>query len=251
MLHAILLRPLQSILNFFKASTSTKNNLHISDEVKQQNGFIRQTELGVFSYNETGFELNLKTEFHSIKWADIERIASYKADLLTTDEICLDIIYDNKMVVLTEETHGWHQFIERLQSALPIKDNWEAAVLKSPFEYNLTTVYERIDRKMPQQSNFFSVIEGSTKEEVSYLFQKEGWKIHKPSMKAYQLSNSWTELVLDTDSNGSSLLLHGLVAYFPDNVKALETIFDRLECPYKFEFYDEQNELQFEKKNGM
>lgn len=215
------------------------------------NWHIRQTELGVFSYKETGFEIDLKTEVHSIKWTDIERILVYKADLLTIDEICMEILYDNRTIVITEETRGWYQFIDRLKSILPVKDNWEAEVLKSPFEYNLTTVYERIDRRMPRQSNFFSVINGKTKEEAGNFFQQAGWKIHKPSMKAYQLSNSWTDLVLDTENDGNSLLIHGLVAYHPANVNALQTLFDRLECPYKFEFYDEQHQLLFEKKNSI
>jgi hypothetical protein len=110
---------------------------------------------------------------------------------------------------------------------------------------------KRTEQKMPEQSNFFSVIEAKTKEEVSLIFQKAGWKIHTPSIKGYKLDNSWSDLVLDNDSDGKSLLVHGLVAYHADNVNELERVFNESGCPYKFEVYDEQHELLIKRENGM
>jgi hypothetical protein len=209
----------------------------ISEEVKKQNWDIKFNDLGIFSYNVSGFDIDLKDGFHSIKWTDIERLQAYKADLVTTDEICIDIIYDNKLIIVTEETKGWYQFINKLKSALTLtNDNWETLVLESPFEYNLTTIYERTDRKMPSKSNFYSVIKDKTKGDVNYIFQKQGWTIRKSSMTDFEIQNSWAELVLQSD--GECLLLHGLVAYHPDNVKIIRQLFESLKCAYKFEFYD-------------
>ncbi|HUC81882.1 MAG TPA: hypothetical protein VMR70_13255, partial [Flavisolibacter sp.] len=116
------------------------------------------------------------------------------------------------------------------------------------FEYNLTTIYERADRKMPSKSNFYSVIKDKTKEDVNYIFQKQGWTIRKSSMTDFEIQNSWTELVLQSDNE--SLLLHGLVAYHPDNVKIIGQLFTSLNCGYKFEFYD-NDQIVEQTQNGM
>ena len=221
----------------------------ICEDVTKQNWNIKFNDLGIFSYNTLGFDIDLKDGFHSIKWADIERLEAYKADLLTTDEICIDITFDNKTIIVTEETKGWYQFINKLKFALPLtNDNWEALVLETPFEYNLTTIYERADRKMPLKSNFYSVIKDLTKEDINYTFQKHGWTIRKSSMTDFEIQNSWAELVLQSDNE--SLLLHGLVAFHPDNVKIIRDLFDSLKCAYKFEFYDNDKIVE-QTQNGM
>ena len=225
------------------------DKFNIDEDVKKQNWDSKFNDLGIFSYNNLGFDIDLKDGFHSIKWTDIERLQAYKVDLLTTDEICIDIIFDNKTIIVTEETKGWYQFIEKLKSSLPqTNDNWEDLVFKNPFEYNLTTIYERADREMPSKSNFYSVIKDSTKEDVNYLFQDHGWTIRKSSMTDFELQNSWTELVLE--NNNEELLLHGLVAYHPDNVKFIRQLFDSLKCAYKFEFY-KNDQIVEHTQNGM
>jgi hypothetical protein len=224
------------------------DKFEISEEVKKQNWEIKFNDTGIFSYNALGFDVDLKDGFHSIMWTDIERLQAYKADLLTTDEIYIDITFDNKTIIITEETKGWYQFINKAKSALPLtNDNWESLVLETPFEYNLTTIYERADRIMPLKANFYSLIKDKTKEEVNYTFQKQGWTIRKSSMTDFEVQNSWTELVLESDKE--NLLLHGLVAFHPDNVKTIRHLFDSLKCPYKFEFYD--NDQIVEQTHGM
>ncbi len=225
------------------------DKFEISEEVKKQNLDIKFNDLGIFSYNALGFDIDLKDGFHSIKWTEIERLQAYKVDLLTTDEICIEITFDNKTILVTEETKGWYQFIDKIKSELPfVNNNWEALVLETPFEYNLTTIYERADRKMPTKSNFYSVIKDKTKEDVNYIFQKQGWTIRKSSMTDFEIQNSWTELVLQSDKE--SLLLHGLVAYHPDNVKIIRKIFDSLRCAYKIEFYG-NDQIVEQTQNGM
>src|SRR5882757_1198734 len=140
------MNPLKFISDIFKRNTSTSDSLQNDKEIKKKNWDIKNNDLGTFTYNNLGFVIELDNELHSIKWADIERLQAYKVDLMTTDEICMYITYNNKWIMITEDTSGWYKFIERLQSSLPdITDKWEATVLKSPFEYDLTTIYERAD----------------------------------------------------------------------------------------------------------
>lgn len=113
----------------------------------------------------------------------------------------------------------------------------------------MPTIFEPEHRQMPSKSNFFSVIDRKSEEELSNAFRKQGWTIHKSSMNHYKFENSWTQLWLDNDKN--SLLLHGIAAYHPDNVKTIRQLFDDLGCPYKFEFYDDNNEIIAQTQNGM
>jgi hypothetical protein len=241
---------LKFISAIFGHKDSDQEDVQISEDVKKQNWEIKMNDLGIFSYHLSGFDIDLKEGFHTIHWSDIERLSVYKIDLMTIDEICMDIMYDNKTIIITEGTKGWYQFISTLKSALPsIHENWEKQVLASPYEYDSSTIYERADRIMPDQSNFHASVLGLSQEELCYVFQKQGWTIRKSSMTKYELANSWTELALKTNLEG--LLLDGRVVYHPDIVKMLQAIFDRLNQPYKWEFYDKDKQLLEQAQYGV
>jgi len=248
-LHAILMNPLKFISELFKSNSSKTDLLQSEKEIKKKNWEAKYNDLGIFNYNNFGFDITLDNELYSIKWTDIERLQAYKVDLMTTDEICMDVTFNNRWIMITEETLGWYQFIEKIKSALPeINNTWEASVLKSPFEYDLTTIYERIDRKMPPKSNFFSTIKDKNKEDVSEVFKSNGWIIRNSSAENSKLENSWTDLILESD--GENLLLHGLVAIHPANIKIMKIIYNSLQCAYKFEFYDNDKLIE-QTKNSM
>ncbi|HEX5154697.1 MAG TPA: hypothetical protein VFW07_24790 [Parafilimonas sp.] len=90
--------------------------LHNDDEIKKENWEAKYNDLGIFNYNDLGFDIKLDNELCSIKWTDIERLQAYKVDLMTTDEICIDVTFNNRWIMITEDTPGWYQFIERLYS---------------------------------------------------------------------------------------------------------------------------------------
>ena len=141
------MNPLRLISTLFNSNSPTVNKLKISEIVEKHNCDIKFNDYSIFNYTDLGFDIDVNNVFHSIKWTDIERLQAYKTDLLTTDEICIYINFDNKTIIVTVETKGWYQFIGKLELALPLfKHNWEALVLETPFEYNLITIYERADR---------------------------------------------------------------------------------------------------------
>ncbi len=234
------MRFIKFISTFFNSKGSTADQRDLKEKTAH-NWDVKFNDLGIFTYNDLGFDLESEDGTHSIKWTDIERLEAYKVDRLTTDEIRLNIVSNNKSLTITEETKGWYQFVERVKSALPLVDgSWEFAVAQTPYETNLTTIYERPDRKMPSESNFFSIIKGATSDEVSDVFQKQGWTVRKSSFTDFEFQNSWSELVLESDKG--DLLLHGLVAHHPDNVSVIKQLLADLKCVYRFEFYD-QGEL--------
>ena len=77
-------------------------------------------------------------------WDGVEMIVAYKVDLLTTDEICLDIFYGNLQITFTEETPGWYLFIKKLGSVFPsIPSCWDAVIAQPAFAENRTVLYRR------------------------------------------------------------------------------------------------------------
>lgn len=80
---------------------------------------------------------------HQIVWDDIVKIIAYKIDLLTIDEICMDIITDSKVYTITEEFHNWDTFTKVIESRLLSKKDWFPEVAHPAFARNETTLYEK------------------------------------------------------------------------------------------------------------
>lgn len=238
------------IKTIFKIKTTSVYNSDVEINLKKQKWEATFNDTGIFKYTDPGFDIDLEEESYSIKWTDIERLQAYKADIIVVDEICIDITFNNKTIIITEETAGWYQFIKKIKPILVLTNsNWEASVIKSPLEYDLTTIYEREDRRMPLKPNFYSVIKYKEKDDIIDIFENHGWTIRKSGMDSHELANSWTDLVLDSDNN--SLLLHGLVAYHPDNIIVIKNLFEQLNTHYKFEFYNDNNEIIEHSQNDV
>ena len=79
-----------------------------------------------------------------VAWGDLRAVFAYKRDLYTTDEICLDVFFpDDSSFTITEETAGWHLFVQALEAHLPIAPGRFAAVSVPAFETKLTLLYEK------------------------------------------------------------------------------------------------------------
>jgi hypothetical protein len=99
---------------------------------------------GIFIYADDGFSIELKDGIHNIKWREIDKLVAYKTDLLTTDEICLDIIYGCHKITISEDTPGWYQFVEKSKLMFNKIDHaWDTKIMQPAFETNLTIIYEK------------------------------------------------------------------------------------------------------------
>ncbi|WP_435226445.1 SRPBCC family protein [Niabella hirudinis] len=107
---------------------------------------------GAFSYTPDGFipEETLLRAYYA--WADVETIFAYKKDLVTTDEICLDLFTKKGIrVFINESLPGWDRFLQKLSERLPlIPEGWEWQVAQPPFETNLTLLFDRRGRTLKQ-----------------------------------------------------------------------------------------------------
>ncbi len=104
-----------------------------------------QENLGFFEYNDKGFSLTDYKVVTQYNWSDIETIFGFKEDQMTTDEICLDIFFNNKSSIrLTESTLGWYQFNKRLTKAFPtIPENWDGEIMLPAFATNITLLFDK------------------------------------------------------------------------------------------------------------
>lgn len=119
---------------------------------QQKTGFDKiYKDNGIFSYTETGFTISIDPKPTSIQWDEIDTLLAYKKDLLTTDEICLDMHWSGRMIRISESTNGWYQFLERLPRNFPgIKQGWDFDIIHPAFATNLTLLFDRKGRSMEQ-----------------------------------------------------------------------------------------------------
>lgn len=112
---------------------------------------------GVFTYNDSGFNLRIKDVSHDIKWTDIRTMFGYKRDDMTADTICLDVFCDNEVGFrITENMPGWYKFLAKSKESFPqIEKNWDAKIAFPSFKTNLTVVYDYQGRSLKQVENIY------------------------------------------------------------------------------------------------
>ncbi len=234
-------------MNFF-SSEKTSNLSQISDESKKAFD-VKFNDLGKFEYEDDGFIFKIKSEQQKIKWADINRIVAYRQDLLTTDNVCIDIVFNNQRTTISEETPGWYQFVETTKHIFPsIPKNWDSRIIHPAFATDFTIIYQRHDIEIPEGNNFYAYFENTNKDKLKELFTQNGWTIRKSSWTDFEIENAWSEFSLEGDNEQP--LLSGRVLFNSDYIALLNNLFDRLDCKYQYEFYDNEKNLILEKKNG-
>lgn len=235
-------------MKLFSSGDKNDKFTQVSDE-EQKRFAIKFNDLGKFIYENDGFIFQFKSEQQKIKWTDIERLIAYKLDLMTTDEICLDIVYNNWQTTITEETPGWYQFIEKSKLAFPnIPKNWDSEIVHPAFATNLTILYQRADREMPEENNFYTSFSSISKTRLKDLFEQNDWTIRKSGLTDFEFGNSWTELILE--GSDYEPLLNGRVAFHKDNILLLDKLFNSLGGQYVYEFYNKDKNLLLQKRNG-
>ncbi|MBE9660570.1 hypothetical protein [Mucilaginibacter myungsuensis] len=79
-----------------------------------------------------------------IFWDSISEVNVYKVDLMTIDDIVMEITYNDRLLKITEETEGWNDFTDRLEQRFPtIPNDWWQKVVQPAFATNFTTIYKK------------------------------------------------------------------------------------------------------------
>jgi hypothetical protein len=107
---------------------------------------------GAFVFSETGFGLSPPHGTGQYDWADLQSAFGFKLDLLTLDEICLDLFFANgSSLRLTESLPGWPAFLRHVSAHFPsIPPEWEWDVMPPPFDPNLTLLFDHAGRTLQQ-----------------------------------------------------------------------------------------------------
>lgn len=99
---------------------------------------------GRFTYDDDGFVFQFSDGPQKILWSEIERMTAYKVDLITIDQLRLDIDFRGLTLPISEETPGFFQFIVKTKEAFPtIAKDWDLKIIHRAFEANETVIYER------------------------------------------------------------------------------------------------------------
>ncbi|MFH7003642.1 hypothetical protein [Flavobacterium bizetiae] len=127
-------------------------NSKLAQEIFSSQAVENQDEPGIFEYSENGFKITDENSSNTYEWNNIETVLAYKIDLLTYDEICIDVYTDdlNKFTI-SESTWGWFQFISRLSENIKaIQIDWYITIANPAFEKNLTLLYDKNNRTIEE-----------------------------------------------------------------------------------------------------
>jgi hypothetical protein len=124
----------------------------IGKEIFAQRAEFDVNQNGFFEYTENAFKNSVEINNESYKWEEIQTVYGYKVDLLTYDEVCIDVYtIDQKKFTITESTDGWFQFISRLSENIKsIEIDWYVKIANPAFEKNLTLLYDKQNRTIEQ-----------------------------------------------------------------------------------------------------
>lgn len=102
-------------------------------------------DIGVFTYHDDGFTIVYGNLNKTLKWDDITQVNVYKVDLMTIDEVEMEIVYGDWCFTINEEVPGWYQFILKLKESFPeIPADWETEVMFPAFAINYRTIFNRM-----------------------------------------------------------------------------------------------------------
>lgn len=74
---------------------------------------------------------------------DIDAVAFYKRDEITTDLICCEVEVAGRVWTFHEEEAGWKDLIAHLAGLPGFRADWYAEVVHPPFAVSKTVAYQR------------------------------------------------------------------------------------------------------------
>ena len=107
--------------------------------------FNRKSEAEVISADEVGVNVekaNNKTQL--LRWEQVNRIAVYKKDEITTDLICIEFgLPENMTITLHEEMEGYDLVVPKMHMQFEgIEKDWYSKIVKPAFKRNYRVIYE-------------------------------------------------------------------------------------------------------------
>jgi len=77
-------------------------------------------------------------------WCEIQWIVGYKIDMFSWDEIRIEFeLRDGMLVVVTEESTGFPEFMEEVERRFPSALGWHGKIAQPAYAESRTVLYER------------------------------------------------------------------------------------------------------------
>jgi hypothetical protein len=100
--------------------------------------------IDVCGINSGSFTIQYKHVGKVLNWSDVSEIFAFNADLITTDQIGLEIICEGTSYFIDEDLPGWSQFVENSKAVLiGISHEWESNIIQPPLTQNRLIIYSR------------------------------------------------------------------------------------------------------------
>lgn len=91
-------------------------------------------------FNDNGFWFKES----QISWEDVEKIHSYKIDLITIDEIILEISTKDKINRFPESEENWFEFANFITEKFGLESfEWYFHIMHPAFQENRTLLFEK------------------------------------------------------------------------------------------------------------
>lgn len=101
-------------------------------------------DLGYFKYLENGFNLEYEEHNITVNWQEITELNVTKKDLITIDQIEMEIVYGEKYFVINEDLPGWFQFVKKIKEIFPtIPKDWDINIIQPPFAKSYSNIFKR------------------------------------------------------------------------------------------------------------
>lgn len=121
-------------------------NWHSSEakKIRDKEQEVLYNLYGDFQFIDWGF-ININDEEFALEWDNVKKITIYKRDLITEDQICLEITHLNDTVfTISEDTKGWFQLIKHLSNEFPEVNEENIMKIAQPaFARNETVLFSR------------------------------------------------------------------------------------------------------------
>jgi len=88
------------------------------------------------------FEAGTRTLW-SLLWSDIDQIQAFKLDLITREDICLELVAGQKAYTIDDETSGWSELLDEIGRQFHIAADWLSIVVTPVFATNRSVLWDR------------------------------------------------------------------------------------------------------------
>ena len=81
------------------------------------------------------------------RWEEITRVAGYKKDCITVDQIRFVVSDGAYEIELTEDMQGWRELVAALPERVigfPMESEWFPKLAQPPFATNFTILFEKL-----------------------------------------------------------------------------------------------------------